>query len=84
MITADSYQPKDGRLVQFFAADEPYLCGCYGGIYGIYSPNTAFLPFVFNLNLESVQAFSVSIYDADTGKRILCLPSSQVPHHCIK
>lgn len=84
MITADSYQPKDGRLVQFFAADEPYLCGCYGGIYGIYSPNTAFLPFVFNLNLESVQAFSVSIYDADTGKRILCLPSSQVPHHLYK
>jgi hypothetical protein len=84
MITADSYQPKDGRLVQFFAKDEPYLCGCYGGVYGVYSPNNAFLPFVFNLNLEAVQAFSISIYDVDSGKRLLCIPSSQVPHDLYK
>lgn len=84
MLTKNSYQPKDGRIVPFFARDEELLCGCYNGRYGVYSLNTAFLPFVLNLNLTSVQAFSIMVYNAETGKRILCLPSSALPHELFK
>lgn len=84
MLTKGSYQPKDGRIVPFFARDEDLACGCYNAQYGIYSPNTAFLPFVLNLNLTTVQAFSVLVYNAETGKRLLCLPSSGLPHDLYK
>lgn len=64
----------------FFSPEEPYNCGCYGAKYGIYSPNNALLPFVLNLPLESMRAFSISIVNPDTGQTILCVASSDVPH----
>lgn len=84
MLTKNSYQPKDGRIVPFFAKDEQLECGCYNATYGVYSRNTAFLPFVLNLNLKTVQAFSIMVYHAETGKRLLCLPSSSLPHELYK
>lgn len=84
MLTKESYQPKDGRFVQFFARDEKLNCGCYGGNYGVYSPNTSTLPFVFSVNLQNIQAFPVSIYNDETGKRLICLSSADIPHELYK
>lgn len=84
MFTKASYQPKDGRIVPFFAKDENLECGCYNGRYGVYSLNTAFLPFVLNLNLTAVQAFSVNVFDAETGKRFSCISSAAIPHNLYK